>query len=418
VIIELLPKILLLAGLIGLSGFFSGAETSLFSLQAVDRERLREQGSSVIALLENPSRTLASVLMGNELVNISLSSVCAGVILELAPDMGWLNLLVATPLLILFGEVTPKTIALRAPRRFANFVAKPLSLWATLITPIRVVLTGIANLALRILGAKQSTQPRMLEEEQVRRLVDEGLASGSIKSMEHELIHRVFSFSDAKAGRLMTPRPDIVSVPLSAPYEQVLSTLRVNGYSRLPVYQGRHDEIVGILLSKDLLRFKGGPNPTHRQIRDMLQPPLFVPKTKNADELLRELKLKHLHMAIVVDEHGTVAGLVTLDDLLVELVGADLDEDDDSAEVSRIRPGLLSVSAGMDIEDFREETGLQVPNGEYHTIGGYVLNTLGHLPHKGEELEREGARFTVVGVEGRRITELTVELLQPLERSP
>ena len=128
--------------------------------------------------------------------------------------------------------------------------------------------------------------------------------------------------------------------------------------------------------------------------------------------------MKHLHMAIVVDEHGTVAGLVTLDDLLVELVGADLDEDDDSAEVSRIRPGLLSVSAGMDIDDFCEETGLPMPKGEYHTIGGYVLNTLGHLPHKGEELEREGARFTVVGVEGRRITELTVELLRPLENQP
>lgn len=416
-LIALLPKILLLLGLIVLSGFFSGAETSLFSLQAIDRERLREQGSGVIRLLDTPRRTLASVLMGNELVNISLSSVCAGIILELAPDMAWLNLLVATPLLILFGEVTPKTIALRAPRRFANFVAKPLSLWATLITPIRVVLTGIANLALRALGAKHA-EPRILEEEQVRRLVDEGLASGSIKSMEHDLIHRVFSFSDAQVGRLMTPRPDIVSLPLSAPYDRVLSTLRANGYSRLPVYQGRHDEIVGILLSKDLLRFKGGPNPTPRQIRDLLQPPLFVPKTKNADDLLRELKLKHLHMAIVVDEHGTVAGLVTLDDLLVELVGADLDEDDDSAEVSRIRPGLLSVSAGMDIDDFREETGLLVPKGEYHTIGGYVLNTLGHLPHKGEELEREGARFTVVGVEGRRITELTVELLRPLENQP
>ena len=413
-LIALLPKILLLIGLIVLSGFFSGAETSLFSLQAIDRERLREQGSSVIGLLDTPRRTLASVLMGNELVNISLSSVCAGVILDLAPDMGWLNLLVATPLLILFGEVTPKTIALRAPRRFANFVAKPLSLWATLITPIRVVLTGIANFALRLLGAKHA-EPRILEEEQVRRLVDEGLASGSIKSMEHELIHRVFSFSDAQVGRLMTPRPDIVSLPLSAPYDRVLTTLSTNGYSRLPVYQGRHDEIVGILLSKDLLRFKGGPNPTPRQIRDLLQPPLFVPKTKNADDLLRELKQKQLHMAIVVDEHGTVAGLVTLDDLLVELVGADLDEDDDSAEVSRIRPGLLSVSAGMDIEDFREETHIPVPKGEYHTIGGYVLNTLGHLPHKGEELERVGARFTVVGVEGRRITELTVELLAPLE---
>ena len=416
-LIALLPKILLIITLIVLSGFFSGAETSLFSLQAIDRERLREQGSSVIGLLDTPRRTLASVLMGNELVNISLSSVCAGVILELAPDMGWLNLLVATPLLILFGEVTPKTIALRAPRRFANFVARPLSLWATLITPIRVVLTGIANLALRVMGAKHA-EPRILEEEQVRRLVDEGLASGSIKSMEHDLIHRVFSFSDAQVGRLMTPRPDIVSLPLSAPYERVLSTLGANGYSRLPVYQGRHDEIVGILLSKDLLRFKGGPNPTPRQLRDLLQPPLFVPKTKNADDLLRELKLKQLHMAIVVDEHGTVAGLVTLDDLLVELVGADLDEDDDSAEVSRIRPGLLSVSAGMDIEDFREETGLPVPKGEYHTIGGYVLNTLGHLPHKGEELERVGARFTVVGVEGRRITELTVELMQPLDHQP
>lgn len=409
-LIALLPKGLLLVVLIFLSGFFSGSETGLFSLQAIDRERLREEGSSVLRLLESPRRTLASVLMGNELVNISLSSVCAAIILELAPDMGWLNLLVATPLLILFGEVTPKTLALRNPRRFANLVAKPLTLWATLITPVRALLTGIANLAIRILGASSEASPRVLEEAQVRRLVDEGLAAGSIKTVEHELIHRVFSFSDVTVGELMTPRPDIVALPLTAPYARVVDTLRQTGFSRVPIYRGGQDDIRGILLSKDLLRFKDGPPPTKRELVDLLQPPLFVPTTKKADDMLRELKLQRMHMAIVVDEHGTVTGLITLDDLLVELMGAELDEDDDTGEVSHIRPGMFSVSASMDLDDFCESQGVSLEQGPYRTIGGYVFSALGHLPAKGEELESEGLRFIVTGMEGRRITELTVIL--------
>jgi putative hemolysin len=412
--IALLPHAGLIALLIVLSGFFSGSETALFGLQAIDRERLKEEGGTghtVLQLLVDPRRTLASVLMGNELVNISLSTVCAGLILGLlGQEFGWVNLLVATPLLILFGEVTPKTVALRNPRRFARMVAKPLTAWAWLIGPVRWVLSAVANGAIRLLGASTKPTRNVLEEDHVRKLVDEGLEAGTIKTMEHDLIHRVFSFSDVQVGRLMTPRPDVVALPLTLPFERLVEQLRAHGFSRIPMYQSNPDDVVGVLLTKDLLRFKGGPPPSSAELRALLQPAYYVPTTKLADDLLRQLRQRRMHMALVVDEHGSIDGLVTLDDLLSELVGSALDEDDETAEVSQIRPDLWEVAASMDVQDLFEQTGLRLPEGDYHTVAGFILDQLGRIPAPGDALEWEHVVFEVTAMDERRITSVRVRV--------
>ncbi len=402
------PSLLIVGALMLASAFFSGSETAIFSLQAIDRERLREQGGKrVLQLLADPRRTLASILMGNELVNISLSTVCAGVVLSIWPDKAWLNLLVATPLLIFFGEVVPKTIALRNSRAFASAVARPLTLWATLVTPFRWLLQSVANLAIRVFGASDDQGPRVLEEEQVRKLIDEGHQAGTIKSVEHELIHRVFSFGDVQVSRLMTPSPDLVSFPLNLPYARLVTRLEAHPYSRVPIYEGLPDNIIGILLTKDLLRYKTQQAPSPNELRRLLQQPYFVPGSKPADEMLREFQSLRMHMALVVDEHGSIDGVITLDNLLDELLGPQLDVDEDP-EISRVSENHWSVVGGMDLDDLAQQTGIEFPDENATTVGGFLMDQLGHMPEMGEAVHYEGYRLRVLRMDGRRIVEVEI----------
>jgi CBS domain containing-hemolysin-like protein len=406
--------------LLMLSAFFSGSETALFSLNAVDREALRNGGKAeaLERLLAHPRRVLASVLFGNELVNVSLSTLCAAMVLHVAPEKPWLNLFVATPLLLVAGEVIPKSFALRFSRRAALLVARPLTVWAFAITPLRALLTWIADHMVRAMGGGQEKNDG-LQEAELLQLIDEGRRTGSIGKMEQEMIEAVFEFSDTPVSKIATPRPDIIAVRLTIPFSQLVALLREHRLSRIPVYQGRRDNVIGILLAKDLLRYKGARSPGPRELRALLVEPYFVPTSKPASELLRELQIARSHMALVVDEHGSIDGLVTMDDLLSELVGELLDEhDDDSEEISRILPNVWTVAGSMDCDDFTQETGIELPTGDYHTVAGFVFSEFGHLPAVGEALEREGVEFLVTELDERRITELTVRLADKGSRRP
>lgn len=408
----LAPELVALAVLLACSALFSASETALNALQAVDREYLRTRGSVgvLVAKLEGDMRqTLAAILMGNELVNVSVSAVGAGLILAVAPDKPWLNLVIITPLLLLFGEVTPKNLALSQPRKVALFVARPLYLWYVLATPVRWLAMQLLDALLRLIGANAG-RSRVLEEEHVLKLLEQGRESGSIHHMEHELIDRLFDFSDTPVSRLMTPRPDVISFSLFAPFTEIVTTLRDTQFSRVPIWKGQPDNVVGILMTKDLLRFKGKNPPNAKDLRALLQEPFFVPRTKRAEDLLRDFRAKRVHMALVVDEHGSLTGLVTLDDLLGELVGEMLDEEDSyDDEISKFGTGGWTVAGAMDVEDFEEETGIKLPEGDYHTIGGFVLTQLGRIPDGGETTVWEGLRFTVTEVENLRITAIRVE---------
>lgn len=418
------PAIIAALVLLCLSAFFSASETALFSLQPVDRQSLdRAQRSAVDRLIDHPRRTLASLLIGNETVNITLSTVTAALLLQLAPRWPWLNLVVAAPLLLVFGEVLPKVMALRFNRRVAPLVARPLRLWAILITPLRLVLTWIADGFLVLTGGTAAPKKAALREAHLRDLIDRGRRAGSIGSLEQEVIHRIFEFGDLPVSRLMTPRPDIFSVNLTTPWPELVEALEKAGYSRVPVWRGTRDNIVGILLVKDLLPAilatrdgAGTPAraPTIRELMDLLHPPRFVPTTKRAEQMLKEFREEKFHMAVVVDEHGSIAGVVTLDDLLAELVGELLDEHDvEEEDVREVREGLFTVKAGIDIEDFSERFDVEIPEGDYTTLSGFLLSLLGELPEKGQELRWNGLRFTVSGIDGHRLTEISVEVVSP-----
>ena len=320
------------------SAFFSGSEAALFSLQAVERESIRHKGSAgqrVSRLLEAPRRTLASVLMGNELANVTLSTVCAGMVLKAWPHSPWMNFVLATPLLVLFGEITPKTLALRHNSLFARAISLPLQAWATLVSPFRWLLTRIADATIRLLGGSASDLVSTIGERQIRHLIDESHEAGEIREIEQEIIHRVFDFSEIPVSQVMTPLSQMVSIPLNMPFAQILALVKRERRSRIPVYKGRSNHIVGILLTKDLLRFKDRNPPGSRQLQRLLQTPYYVPDTKTADDLLQEFQRYRTHIAIVVNEHGALGGVVTLDDLLEELVGEmGLEEEERTEEAS------------------------------------------------------------------------------------
>ena len=412
---------LLVCGLLILaSATFSASETSLFSLQPMDRNALTEPGRGRVArLLADPRRTLASLLIGNETVNVALGTLSASIVLSFAPTLPWLNVIIITPLILIFGEVLPKVVAFRNNRRVAPIIAP--FIWGVSVatTPLRVLLSAIADAALRVSGGSVAAQAAAMREEHLRMLVDQGHATGAILPMEQEIIHRVFDFGDLSVSRLMTPRPDTFTLRVNTPWADLIEHVRQSGYSRIPMWHANNDDIVGVLLAKNLLQLRldvelgkrGTPNV--REVRALLHPAHFVPTTKRADQMLAEFKADKMHLAVVVDEHGSVAGLVTLDDLLAELVGELLDEGDEAeTEVEQLAPDVYSVAAWMDIEDFGDRFGVELPDGDYNTLGGFLMSLSGEVPEKGDELEWEGMGFTVSGIERRRITEVCVRTNQ------
>ncbi len=408
--------------------FFAGSESALFSLQKVDREALKESGrvgELLTHLLHRPQRVLAALLIGNELSNIGLSTLTASILFTVAPTAPWLNVVAVAPVLILFGDVIPKTFGFRYNRAVVQTIVRPLNFWAEMVSPIRWFLLTIVDSILHVLGVAHVEEDRDIQESHLRTLIDQGTEVGAIQPMEQEIIHRVFEFGEIPVSRLMTPRPDIFGLSITTPWPDILVAMRDQRYSRVPIWQSNPDNVVGVLLMKDLLRFRATAKdraviPNIRQLQKLLHPVLYVPPGKLAQDLLREFRAKKNHMAMVVDEHGTITGLITLDDLLTELVGEVLDESDvDERDIVAIQPGLWSVKAGIDIEDFGRHFEVEVPEGEYTTLAGLVLQLLGRAPQKGDDASIDlvgdgdppGNRFAfhVSGLEGRRITELTVK---------
>jgi len=413
-------QLLLLLCLFALSAFFSSSETAIFSLQTYDIEVLRElspTGRLLERLRSTPQRLLATILMGNELVNVTLSSVAAALVVTFAPSHPWLNIVLVLPFLVLFGEVLPKSLALRFPRRWALAVCRPLLTITLIIGPVRWIVTQVAGAFTRLFGVSRDGRSQGLREEELRTLVDMGREQGSINAAEQELIHAVFELDDLPVGRIMTPRADLVMLDLRAPWAEILTTVREHALSRIPVYLHDRDNVIGILMAKDLLRFLGRPPPNLRQVRQVLHPPYYVPTFKRADELLEEFRKHRVHMALVVDEHGSTAGLVTLDDLLGELMGDLQDESDPPSEEFRLDDdGTMLVDGSMDIEDLAERCDCTLPAGDYSTVGGFILSLTRELPKQGQTAQFDDVAFEVIEISGRRIS--TVRVRKTVEGEP
>jgi putative hemolysin len=337
-------RLAILVALLVAAGFFSGSETALFSLSRVQRERLARAPSStdryIVTLLRDPRRLIVTLMLGNELVNIAFSSVALGVVEKLFPKLGPISLigvttLITVPLLLMIGEITPKSIALRIAETWARGVARVVGFFALLVTPVRLILNAVAGVIVRVFGGGASAVGKGIGEAEFKALVDASSEEGTLQASERRLIHNVFEFGETSVAEIMTPAREMFSLSFDLPLHRLISEVARGKYSRIPIHRGRKEEIVGILYAKDLVGGSLGKL-TNRTVKDLLRPPMYVPKTTKCDRLFRDFQRKRTHLALVVDEYGRQVGLATMEDLLTELFGETAEEKRDSSQIAAV----------------------------------------------------------------------------------
>jgi putative hemolysin len=414
---RLILDALLLMALLALSALLAGAEAAYFSLSRLGTTHLEPEESPAHArlahLLRDPHGLLITLVVGITVVNIAAAALATEVLTGL---LGVRGVAIAIPLMIflivVFGEVLPMTIAVGAPHRIGLHAARPVRALAWLLTPVRAFLGAFTRLVSRWVTSDEPA-PAAISEAELRTLVEVGHREGVVQRREREMIHGVFELGETTVADIMTPRTDIFGLDVTTPTDQILGQIREHLHHRVPVYEGSLDNVVGILSSKRLLPYYGGL-PTNFDLRGLLVPAYFVPETKRADALLREFQGKKLRTAIVVDEYGGTAGLVTLEDILEQVVGEIRDEFEAEERLAQaIDAQTFRVAAKMPIADFNAVTGLAIPDENFDTVGGWVLDLFGRLPHRGEHIEADGVRVTVEKVHRTRILEVLVRLPAP-----
>ncbi len=395
-----------------ISGVLALSETAFTRMSRVRALALEEEGRSgatrLARLLERPERTLNSLLLV-VLVCQLVSANLIGVLLE--QNLGAIGFLIGIVVEIavffVFFEVVPKTFAIQHTDRAALLVAPILS-FLTNFAPLRLVsraLIGLANVVLPGRGLKEGP---FVSEEEIRQMADVAADEEAIERDERKLIHSIFEFGDMVVREAMTPRTDMVAIDADASIEDGITAAIGAGYSRLPAYEQTTDNIIGLVFLKDLVTLARASR-RNEPVRTALREAVFVPEQKRVAELLREMQTKQFHMAIVIDEYGGTSGLVTLEDLLEEIVGDITDEYDiEEPTVEHLPDGTLRVPGGTSIDDVSDELGVELPDTEWDTVGGLVFNTLGHVPAEGECVRFEGLEFRTERVKGRRIVSVHI----------
>ena len=403
--------------LVACSGLLTGAEAAYFSLGRSRLKRVHAEGEGRSApLIERPHDLLVTLLIGITLINIGAAAIAATVAAGLFGDRFGLLAEVIGMILVLttFGEVLPMTIAVKYPEQFLKVVRRPVGWLAHVLQPVRAVLAAFTALTVKMVGSGAKAEQPELSEEELRTLVDVGASEGVVERDEREMIHKVFELEDTPVRAVMVPRTDMFCLDVATPVAEILPALRENLHSRVPVYEGSIDVIVGVLYTKDLLPYVASGLPPGFDLRTRLHPPYFVPESKRADALLQEFQAKRLHMAIVVDEYGGTAGLVSLEDLLEELVGEIADEYDEPERlIQRVDETTYRVAGKLPIDELNAIAGLSISKQDYDTVGGWVLDLFGRVPRKAERAETPEAVVTVEKMERTRIVEVLIALRKP-----
>jgi len=413
-------KLFFLFILLLLSGFFSGSEASLFSLTTLHLHKMQEDKNPFFAyvqkLLAYPRRLLITILVGNESINITIAVITTSIFLYLfGIDGKWMAIAVATLTLLIFGDAIPKTFAVNYPIRFSTSVSLPLMFFYKAGRPIVWILEKISDLFVYLFGKTVSTQSSVLTEDEFITLVDVGHQEGALEESQRDLIHRVFELADTMVSDIMTPRVDMFCLPISMSVEEVGKQIIKARYSRIPIYGIDKDDILGILHAKHLLEEISKRSKT-KSIRKLLKNPYFVPLERSAESMLRDFQMRKIQMAMVVDEYGGIEGLVTLNDILENLVGDIYDEDDVKESLfHRVDNKTFVVSGAMDIEDFNEFAETSISTEEFDTVGGFIFHLFGKLPSTGDEVDFEQYTFKVEKIRKARI--MTVRVARKEEKN-
>ena len=406
--------------MMGLSGFFSSSETSLFSLSNVQLEQMRRDQhprvSLIQRLLSQPRRLIISILIGNELVNVTASVISAAIVIRvLGAEKKWINLLIMVPLLLLVGEITPKVLAIRHNVAFASFESRPIEFFTRMIRPLRWVIRNMADLFITLIIGKERSRGNIITEDMVRTLAREAVGEGALDRLEAQFIEQIFDFGNKTLEDVMAPRSDIFFLSIDTPLEKMIVELRKSRHTKVPIYQENRDTICGILHTRDLLgidieKFSQDP----QGLQGLLRKPYFVPESKLAADLFRTFRERKLSIALIVDEYGGVTGLVTMEDLLECIFGEIHSPSDEVHQVSikDLGEGRFAVEGSMPVTEFNQQMGSELSDEWGETIGGLLLHHYGELPPQGDKIEIAGFRFVVTEVEENRIKTVEFEKFQ------
>ncbi|RJQ33074.1 MAG: HlyC/CorC family transporter [Actinobacteria bacterium] len=416
------PEIIRIIGLIFLlviSAFSSAAETAITSVNRIKIRQLSEEGvrsaELLNTLLKHPNRFLSTILLLNNLVNVAAAASMTVLAERYVAYPAAVATGVGTFLILVFGEITPKSFAVQNADRLALLSAPVIRVMEYIFYPLIKLLIAISNLILRLTRARTMKEGPFVTEEEIRTMVSVGEEEGVIEEEEKEMIDSIFEFGETIVKEVMIPRMDMVAVERKTPVPQALDVILHEGYSRLPVFDKTIDNVVGIVYARDLLvnYSKGLKNIT---LKKLMRQPYFVPETKKVLELLKELQKRKTHMAVVVDEYGGTAGLITIEDILEEIVGEIFDEYDlEEVLVEYLDENNIRVDGKVDLDEINEILGINLPEAEYESIGGFVINLFGKIPAASEEIDYNGLTFKVEAIDGRRISKLLISRKPPEE---
>ena len=408
--------------LLCLSAFFSSSETALTTVNQIRMRTLADNGDKraarVLHVTGNPGKMLSAILIGNNIVNLSASSISTSLAIHLFGNTGaGIATGILTFLILIFGEVTPKTMATIKADSMSLTVAAPIGFLMKILTPVIFIINKLSLGLMFLLHVNIKDAQKKMTEEELRTIVDVSQENGVIEHEERDMIHNLFDFGDAEAKEIMVPRIDMTFVQADATYQEVLDIFRQDMFTRLPVYEDSTDNVIGIINMKDFLLQNDTPE---FSVRKLLREPYFTYEHKNTADLFLEMRKSSISLAIVLDEYGVTAGLITLEDLLEEIVGEirdeyDADEEDD---ITRISDREFYVLGSANLNDVSEALSLHFTSDDYDTIGGYCLGLLDHLPEKNEIiLTDNNILLRIDRMEKNRIERIYIRLPEPLEET-
>ena len=395
-----------------LSAFFSGTETAYFHI----RKHRKETPEKIKSVLDSPQRLLVSLLTGNTIVNVSIASLAAYITAGFADDYTWskstlilMEVLVVSVVVLIFGEILPKMIAIKYSKEYALKMYTPLKIMMFILSPIAQGFNAITNVVIKIIPFRK--EKIFDSEEELKILAELGEEEGTLQEEESDMIQSIFDFKEKTVGEIITPRVDIVSLKSDESIDKAMDIIGERQFSKIPIYIDTIDNIKGILYAKDIIPYLMGSRP-NVNLQTLARQPFFVPETKPIDDLMEEFKLRKTSIAIVVDEWGGTEGLVTLEDVVEEVMGEIRDPyDQEESNVLKQSDGSFIVEGSITIYDLEEETDIEFPEDrDYDTLGGFILDILTDIPQKGEQEEFNDMVFTVQTVENNRIGKIKIQI--------
>lgn len=405
-------QIILLIILLIMSGFFSMSETALMALSKIRIRHMVDEGVKgaklVQKLTEDPNKLLGALLIGNNIVNIGASALATSIAISILGEnsVGLVTVLM-TVLVLIFGEITPKSIAKQNSEQVSLKVSKIVDIIVKLLKPFIGIFTGISSIFIRLLGGNPKASEPFITEEELRTMVGVSEEEGVLEDVEKEMIFNVFDFADAQVKDVMVQRVDIIAVDSEASYEEVLEIIKTEQFSRIPVYNENIDDIVGVLNVKDLII--AGQNKEGFKVLDYMREPYYTFEFKKIKELFGEMKKTRSHMSVVLDEYGGTVGVVTIEDLIEEVFGDIEDEYDDyEKDIEVVKEDEFIVDGSAKLDDISELIGVNMESEEFDSVGGLLIGELGRLPEHKEEVTLNNIRFIVEEIDKNRIKKIRI----------